>query len=70
MESANHKAEGYNPLCGDRFTVYLEMEGDKIREIGFQGAGCAISKASASMMTQSVKGKTQARGGKAVRAIS
>ena len=59
LESANQKAEGYNPLCGDRFTVYLEMDGDKIREIGFQGAGCAISKASASMMTQSVKGKTK-----------
>jgi nitrogen fixation NifU-like protein len=59
-DAANHKAEGYNPLCGDRFTVYLEMDGDKIREIGFQGAGCAISKASASMMTQSVKGKTKA----------
>jgi len=59
LESADHKAEGYNPLCGDRFTVYLEMDGDKIREIGFQGAGCAISKASASMMTQSVKGKTK-----------
>lgn len=56
----NHKAEGYNPLCGDRFTVYLEMDGDTIRDIGFQGAGCAISKASASMMTQSVKGKTKA----------
>jgi nitrogen fixation NifU-like protein len=60
LESSNHKAEGYNPLCGDRFTVYLDMDGDKIREIGFQGAGCAISKASASMMTQSVKGKTKA----------
>ena len=56
----NHKAEGYNPLCGDRFTVYLEMDGDTVRDIGFQGAGCAISKASASMMTQSVKGKTKA----------
>jgi nitrogen fixation protein NifU and related proteins len=60
LTSADHRAEGYNPLCGDRFTVYLEMDGDKIREIGFQGAGCAISKASASMMTQSVKGKTKA----------
>jgi nitrogen fixation NifU-like protein len=59
LEAADHKAEGYNPLCGDRFTVYLEMDGDKIREVGFQGAGCAISKASASMMTQSVKGKTK-----------
>jgi nitrogen fixation protein NifU and related proteins len=56
----NQRAEGYNPLCGDRFTVYLAMDGDRIREIGFQGAGCAISKASASMMTQSVKGKTKA----------
>ena len=56
----NHKAEGYNPLCGDRFTVYLEMDGETVRDIGFQGAGCAISKASASMMTQSVKGKTKA----------
>jgi nitrogen fixation protein NifU and related proteins len=60
LDAADHKAEGYNPLCGDRFTVYLEMDGDKIREVGFQGAGCAISKASASMMTQSVKGKTKA----------
>jgi nitrogen fixation protein NifU and related proteins len=57
---ANHRAEGYNPLCGDRFTVYLEMDGDTVRDIGFQGAGCAISKASASMMTQMVKGKTKA----------
>ena len=56
----NQRAEGYNPLCGDRFTVYLAIDGDRIREIGFQGAGCAISKASASMMTQSVKGKTKA----------
>lgn len=61
LKSADHKAEGYNPLCGDRFTVYLEMEGDSIREITFQGSGCAISKASASMMTQSLKGKTRAQ---------
>ena len=58
--AVNHQAEGYNPLCGDRFTVYLEMDGDTVRDIGFQGAGCAISKASASMMTQTVKGKTKA----------
>jgi nitrogen fixation NifU-like protein len=57
--SANHEAEGYNPLCGDRCTVYIDMEGDKINEIGFQGSGCAISRASASMMTQMVKGKTK-----------
>ena len=62
--NVNHKAEGYNPLCGDRFTVYLDVEGDRIRDIGFQGAGCAISKASASMMTQSVKGKTRAEAAK------
>ena len=60
METANHTAEGYNPLCGDHFTVYLNLDGDSIRDISFQGSGCAISKASASMMTQSVKGKTRA----------
>lgn len=58
LGDANHKAEGYNPLCGDHFTVYLKMEGDKIQDVSFQGSGCAISKASASMMTQSIKGKT------------
>jgi nitrogen fixation protein NifU and related proteins len=58
--AANHKAEGYNPLCGDRFTVYLTLDGDKISDISFEGSGCAISKASASMMTQSLKGKTVA----------
>ena len=56
---ANQKAEGFNPLCGDRFTVYLELAGDQIRDIGFEGSGCAISKASASMMTQAVKGKSR-----------
>jgi nitrogen fixation NifU-like protein len=56
---ANQSAEGYNPLCGDHFTVYLEMDGDSIRDIGFQGSGCAVSKASASMMTQMVKGKSK-----------
>jgi nitrogen fixation protein NifU and related proteins len=58
--ATNQKAEGFNPLCGDRFTVYLDVEGDSIRDIGFQGSGCAISKASASMMTQAVKGKSKA----------
>lgn len=58
--SANHEAEGYNPLCGDRCSVYIDMDGDAIKEIGFQGSGCAISRASASMMTQMVKGKTKA----------
>lgn len=58
LPSANHKAEGYNPLCGDHYTVYVNVENGAIAEIAFQGAGCAISKASASMMTQSLKGKT------------
>src|ERR1700720_4021404 len=60
LATANHKAEGFNPLCGDHFTVYLDLEDDCIRDITFQGSGCAISKASASMMTQSLKGKTRA----------
>src|SRR5215472_13630471 len=58
MEAANHKAEGFNPLCGDHFTVYLDMKDGAIHDIAFQGTGCAISKASASMMTQSLKGKS------------
>jgi nitrogen fixation protein NifU and related proteins len=59
LPAANHRAEGYNPLCGDHFSVYLDLEGDSIRDISFQGSGCAISKASASMMTQILKGKTR-----------
>lgn len=59
LEDANRTAEGYNPLCGDQVTVYLKMEGDVIKEISFEGSGCAISKASASMMTASLKGKTK-----------
>jgi nitrogen fixation NifU-like protein len=57
---AKHKAEGYNPLCGDHFTLYVDLDGDRVRDISFQGSGCAISKASASMLTQVVKGKTKA----------
>jgi len=59
LESANHTADGYNPLCGDQLTVYLNLEGDLVKEVGFEGTGCAISKASASMMTQAVKGKSK-----------
>ena len=59
LGDANHQAEGYNPLCGDHFTVYLKMDGEKIQDVSFQGSGCAISKASASMMTQSIKGKSR-----------
>lgn len=52
------RAEGFNPLCGDRLTVYLRVEDGVITDVSFQGSGCAISKASASMMTESIKGKT------------
>ncbi len=52
------KAEGFNPLCGDRLTVYLKIKDGRIEDASFQGSGCAISKASASLMTDSVKGKT------------
>jgi len=55
---SGRKAEGYNPLCGDRLTVYLRVEDGRIIDVSFQGSGCAISKASASLMTDSVKGKT------------
>jgi nitrogen fixation NifU-like protein len=58
LETANHHAEGYNPLCGDRIDVYVKLEGDKIEDISFTGSGCAISKASASLMSTMVKGKT------------
>src|SRR5918996_1882640 len=60
LENATVTADGYNPLCGDQLTVYLRVEDDVIRKISFLGSGCAISKASASMMTDSVKGKTTA----------
>ena len=58
LPEANRKAEGYNPLCGDKVTVYLKLEDDLITDVGFQGHGCAIFKASASMLTQSIKGRT------------
>ena len=58
LPDANRKAEGYNPLCGDHLTVFLRLEGEVVRDITFVGSGCAISKASASLMTDSVKGKT------------
>jgi nitrogen fixation NifU-like protein len=59
LESANHSAEGFNPLCGDQLTVYLNLEDGTVKEISFEGSGCAISKAAASMMTQAVKGKSK-----------
>ena len=60
LDTATRQQEGYNPLCGDQLTLYLEMDGETIKDVGFQGQGCAISKASASMMTTVVKGKTKA----------
>jgi nitrogen fixation protein NifU and related proteins len=60
LEHPDRTAEGYNPLCGDHFHVYVALEGDKIKDVSFQGSGCALSKASASMMTATVKGKTRA----------
>ncbi|MGH7817219.1 MAG: Fe-S cluster assembly sulfur transfer protein SufU [Candidatus Binatia bacterium] len=57
MAHANRKAEGYNPLCGDHVTVFVQIEDGLIRDISFQGSGCAISKASASLMTAELKGK-------------
>jgi nitrogen fixation NifU-like protein len=58
-ETANHSADGYNPLCGDQLTVYLDLENGLVNDVGFEGSGCAISKAAASMMTQAVKGKSK-----------
>src|ERR687886_1700573 len=60
IEDANRTADGYNPLCGDQLSVYMQLEDDVVKDISFEGSGCAISKAAASMMTQSVKGKTRA----------
>lgn len=58
MKDANRRVEGYNPLCGDHYTVYLRLKDDRIEEVSFEGSGCAISKASASVMSEVVKGKT------------
>ena len=59
IEVADAAADGKNPLCGDALRVYVAMDGETIADVAFKGSGCAISKASASMMTQSVKGKTK-----------
>ncbi|WP_426733109.1 Fe-S cluster assembly sulfur transfer protein SufU [Myxococcus faecalis] len=59
VEGANHEAAGHNPLCGDQLSVTMKMDGDVIRDIGFQGQGCAISRASASLMTGAVKDKSR-----------
>ena len=60
LEGADYHAEGYNPLCGDRITNYLKLENDRISDVAFQGSGCAISTSSASILTETVKGKTLA----------
>ena len=59
LEGADRTAEGFNPLCGDKIELYLKMDGDVIADVGVQAAGCAISKASASMMTESIKGLSE-----------
>lgn len=58
VEDASATAEGYNPLCGDQITLYLKVVDGVVEDVGFQGVGCAISRASASMMTQSIKGRS------------
>ena len=60
LERPSHHAEGFNPLCGDRFDLFINVEGDRIADVGFQGSGCAISKASASLMTDAIKGRSLA----------
>jgi nitrogen fixation NifU-like protein len=60
IEDASHSAEGFNPLCGDRLTLYLKLAGGIVEDVSFEGGGCAISKASASMMTDAIKGKSVA----------
>jgi len=60
LEEANRSAEGYNPLCGDRVIIYVRLENGAVQEVRFEGTGCAISKASASVMTESLKGKSLA----------
>jgi nitrogen fixation protein NifU and related proteins len=59
MPDATRQAEGHNPLCGDRLRIWLRLDGDLIQDVSFQGSGCAISKASASLMTAAIKGKTR-----------
>lgn len=59
MEDATRRVDGYNPLCGDHYTVFLKTDGDTIAEVSFTGSGCAISKASASVMSSTVKGKSK-----------
>jgi nitrogen fixation protein NifU and related proteins len=64
LDPADRRQEGFNPLCGDRLTLYLRLDGDRIADVGFQGNGCAISTSSASLMTEAVKGKSVAEADK------
>jgi len=57
LKSANHSAEGHNPLCGDRLKLYADVQGERLADLAFEGSGCAISVASASLMTESLKGR-------------
>ncbi|NNF15138.1 MAG: SUF system NifU family Fe-S cluster assembly protein [Gammaproteobacteria bacterium] len=59
LDNATHRAQGFNPLCGDKLTVYLKMDGDTVADVAFEGSGCAISVASSSLMTEAVKGKSE-----------
>ena len=59
MPDATNRVDGYNPLCGDHYTIFLQTEGDVIKDVSFTGSGCAISKASASVMSSTIKGKTK-----------
>jgi len=59
LPEATRKVEGYNPLCGDHYTIYVELDGERIKDVAFTGSGCAISKASASVMSSTVKGKSR-----------
>ena len=70
LDQSNREAEGYNPLCGDRLTLYLKMDGEIVKDASFVGCGCAISTASASLMTESLKGKTRGASAQTARPIS
>jgi len=60
IPAATGRADGFNPLCGDKATIFIELEGDVVKDVSFKGAGCSISTASASMMTEALRGKTRA----------
>jgi nitrogen fixation NifU-like protein len=64
MEDSDRRAEGFNPLCGDKVTIYVKLDGDVLTDVSFQGSGCAISTASASLLAESLKGKTKAEAGR------